>query len=145
MAAYLSAAQLAARVGGSDRYVELTDDDNDGAADPGVETFVLGQVNEILDGFARRGGYTVPLALSDTAEIEPFLLDIANYKIKTRGDRIASADDLKLYNDAMLILNDIALGVFKLPSFTSEEVITLFGLDSPEDGPLFSRETLRFF
>lgn len=146
---YLTTDLLQARVGGSDIYLQLTDDDGDGTADPRVEEFLLSQVDAIADGFARRGGYVVPLASSDLEPVIPYLLEIANYKAKTRGNRTASDDDRENQKAAMEIMKQIAAGDFKLPSFETAAPIAEFGLDSSGDslgtGPLYSRESLRGF
>jgi phage gp36-like protein len=149
--AYLDSDEVTVRVGGDAVYIELTDDDGDGSPDDGVETFLLAQVDAVADAFARRGGYSVPLSDLDAATVQPFLLDIANYKAKTRGNRTASADDIKLYDAAMAVMEEIANGAFKLPSYQTTSPVEKLGFDSPQGsvfdstGPLFSRDTLRGF
>jgi len=140
---YLSEGQLIARVGGQGNYTTLTDDDGDGRTDDGVGAFLLTQVDGIANGYARRGGYTVPLVAGDVTEVTPYLLDIANYKAKTRGDREASEDDRKLYDEAIKFFEAIAKGDIKLPSVESGPQLTNFELDSEEQ--LFSRSTLGDF
>lgn len=138
--AYLTSSELKAAVGGEQEYVLLTDDDGDQIADPGVADFLLAQVDEIVNGFARRGAYTVPLAVADIAAVIPFLLDIANYKARTRGGRQATDDDRHKYDDAMRIMEEIANGTYKLPSFTETERLAGFEINSYAQ--LFSRGTL---
>ncbi len=140
---YLTEGQLIARVGGQGNYTTLTDDDADGVADAGVGNFLLGQVDGIANGYARRGGYVVPLVAGDVAEVTPYLLDIANYKAKTRGDREASEDDRHLYDDAIKFFEAIADGTIKLPSVEDGPQLTNFQLDSEEQ--VFNRTTLGDF
>jgi phage gp36-like protein len=129
---YLTAEVLQARVGGPVRYLQLTDDDRDGTADPAVENLVLAQVDLIVDGYARRGGYTVPLASTDIVTILPFLADIGNYRLVTRGGRQASDDDRTLHDGALAMLEKIATGDFKLPSYQTAAPIAEFGFVSGE-------------
>lgn len=146
---YLTAAMLQARVGGNARYLLLTDDDADSIPDTAVEDYLLSQVDIMVDAFARRAGYTTPLASGDVETILPFLLDIANYKAQTRAGGASSDDDKKLYNDAMSILHQIGTSSFKLPSYQTAAPIADFGFDSEQDadrdGPVFSRSQLRDF
>lgn len=144
MANYLTPALLKSRVGGAALYVELTDDDvpPDGVTDAGVEQWILDTVDDIANGCAARGGYTVPLVAIDSALLIPFLLDIANYKLKARRGTPSKADE-KLYDDAMLLLGAIATGDFILPSSAAGQTgaFTHFGFDS--EGQMFSRTILR--
>lgn len=144
---YLSSALLQARVGGAVRYLELTDDNRDGTADPEVEEYLLTQVDTIVDSFARRAGYSTPLTGADIESVLPFLVDIGNYKAQTRGSGIASEADLKLYNDAMAMMNQLATGAYELPGYQSVAPIAQFGFDSEQDangvGSFFNRYTLR--
>lgn len=144
--AYLTNTLLKARVGGQNVYIELTDDNADGTADNSVETMVLDQVDQQVNGYFRRGGYTIPLAVTDAAQIMYLLLDIANYKLKTRGNREATEDDRKLYGDALKTLEMYATGELSLPSVdTAAPTIASMVIDSPEDGPFFNRITLCSF
>lgn len=140
---YLTEALLTSRVGGDEAYASLLDDDGDGFADPGVATLLLTQVDQLVDAYARRGGYTTPLVLTDIAPIIAALLDIANYKAKARGNRKASDDDKHLYDEAIKLLQAIADGSYTLPSFTSTAEVTAFAISS--EPQIFSRTLLRNF
>lgn len=143
---YLTTALLQAKLGGEARYLELTDDDGDGTPDPIVEQLLLSEVDTVVDAYARRGGYAVPLGPTDIAPILPLLLSIATFSAKTRGDRIASDDDRKAYQDAMTQLHEIAIGTFKLPSFGATQPIGSLRFSSsgdPRGGPLFDRDRLK--
>lgn len=113
--AYIDTDELAARVGGTALYVELTDDDLDGETDPDVEDLIVGQAEALADGYASRGGYDTPLPTKDAARLSTFLLDICNYKLKVRRGKSSDADE-RLYNDAMKVLEGVADGSFVLPS-----------------------------
>lgn len=112
---YITPAELQARVGGAALYLELTDDDGDSTVDPAVESWVIDSVSDLVDGSAARAGYAVELADADAAYLNGFMLDIANYKLKTRRGK-ASEDDRKTYEDAMAVLEKLANGDFTLPS-----------------------------
>lgn len=140
---YLDSDELAARVGGSVLYIELTDDDLDGETDEAVEDQILGEADALADGFAARGGYTTPLGTKDAALLTPFLLDICNYKLKARRGKSSEADE-KLYNDAMRVLDRIANGTFVLPSGVGASgTMEDFGIDSQDR--MFSRALLEDF
>jgi phage gp36-like protein len=149
--AYLTQEALTARVGGAAEFLRLTDDDRNNSPDDDVLDFLLGQVDTIVDGYARRGGYTPPLEDTDVETLEPWLLDIANFKARTRGNGRASDEDQKLYDDAMKVMEGIADGSFKLPSFEEASPTGIFGFDSsqsfitPGEAQIFSRSRLRKF
>lgn len=125
---YLTRALLTARVGGSDLYRQLTDDDGDGDPDTNVEAILLAQVDSMLDGYAARGGYTIPLVATDSDLLLPALLDIANYKAKSRRGR-ASKEDAENYRIAIALFNDVATGAFVLPSGTAGTTGAFANLD----------------
>ena len=52
--AYLNDDDISARVGGEAEFIQLTDDDGDGVADPNVIERVTTDIDSIVDGFARR-------------------------------------------------------------------------------------------
>src|SRR5262245_22358702 len=97
----------------------------------------MAQVDALLDGFARRGGYTVPLSDEETESIQLPRLDIANFKLRSRGNRVASEDDRLQYEAAMKILEAIGAGEWQFPSGPATSTVEDFGLDSEER--LFSR------
>lgn len=139
---YLTSALLQARVGGAAIYLQLTDDDGDGNPDPGVESALLAQVDAIVNSFASRGGYAIPLEGEDIETFLPYLLDIANYRARTRGTRVASKDDKKLYDDAMKVMERIATGDFRLPSFLAPDpiLVTEFVATDPGSGCEFDAD-----
>src|SRR5262245_61749043 len=140
--AYLTQELVQARVGGDRVYRELTDDDGSLQGDPTVAKLVLEQVDALLNGYILRGGYTAPL--TDPDDIQSVLLpllDVANYKLRTRGNREASEDDRLQYQNAIKIFESIAAGDFVFPSGggvseTEEE----FEIDSYPQ--LFNRDEL---
>ena len=140
--AYLNDDDISARVGGEQEFIHLCDDDGDGAADPNVIERVTTDIDSIVDGFARRGGYTTPLVAADAASINYVMLDIANYTLRTRGNRVCSEDDRLKYENAWEILKAIGDGKWEFPSGPAVEELTAdeFGLDSEEQ--LFTRTTL---
>lgn len=140
--AYLTQALLKARVGGQEIYVQLTDDDRDQKPDPNVETLLLGQVDSFMEGYARRGGYTVPLVATDAALLIPAMLDVSNYKAKSRRGK-ASKEDLENYKDAIALFNDLASGAFVLPSSSSGSTGGFANLDFDGNEQMFNRQTLR--
>jgi hypothetical protein len=143
---YLTRALLQARVGGEARYLVLTDDDHDNVPDTNVEESVLIQVDLLVDGLARRGGYATPLGIGDVDTILPYLLDVASYRLQARAGGVASEGDQKLYDDAMIVLNNLGTGVFQLPSYQTVAPIANFGFDSGNSiGPVLTRQTLRGF
>lgn len=144
MAHYLEVGPLKARVGGAALYSDLTDDDADKTTDPAVEEWVLDLVDDLVNGYAARGGYTVPLVPTDSAPLNSFLLDIANFKLKARRGVPSKADE-KLYDDAMAILEAVATGDFVLPSGTAGNTGALsnFGFDSQPQ--IFNRQTLKVY
>lgn len=139
---YLTRELLEARVGGDEIFMQLTDDDGDQEPDANVLVLLLGHVDSLVEGYARRGEYTVPLAASDSALLLPYMLDISNYKAKSRRG-MASKEDWQLYRDALALLGMLADGTFILPSATvgATGSISLFGLDSEDQ--IFSRFLLR--
>lgn len=146
---YLTPLLLSARVGGEEIYLELTDDDGDNIADAGVERLLLSQVDAIVDAYARRSGYITPLTATDIAPLVPFLLDIANYKAKTRGNRSATEDARNEYMAATKILEEVASGAFRLPSYVPPDAIILVDFDTRQDPqtgcPYWSGEPLEGF
>jgi phage gp36-like protein len=104
--ANITAAELQARVSGEENFRKLTDDNFDGVEDS-IDAFIARLDGEV-NGYLRKGGYAVPLA--DATPIKAAELDIANYRLKTRGTRQASEGDLQLYLDALKFLQAIAAG-----------------------------------
>lgn len=142
MPTYLTVAQLKARVGGEQIYVKLTSDDGGRTPDPTVATLLLDQVEAFTEGYARRGGYTIPLVATDFPLLVPSMLDIANYRAKTRRGT-ASKDDKQLYDEAIKLLERVADGDFVLPSGTGTTTSAVFSMTS--DQQLFNRSRLRDF
>lgn len=140
--AYLTEPLLIARVGGDELYVQLTDDDRDGVPDVNVKTLLLGQVDSLMEGFAARGGYTVPLVSTDAALLMPAMLDVANYKAKTRRG-MASKDDIESYKNALALFGMLADGSFVLPSSAGGETGAFANLDFDGYPQLLNRCTLR--
>lgn len=139
---YTSVDEIKARVGGATMYLQLTDDDNNGTTDSGVESWLQDAVDDLADGYALRGGYSVPLAAADSAFLNGFLLDIANFKLKSRRNK-ASEDDRQLYKDALAMLEKVATGAITLPSGGSGETGGFANLDFDSEGKAFSRSLLR--
>lgn len=138
---YLTQAELETRVGGVDALRELTDDDEDGAPDSAVIALVLTALDSEFDFFFRAGGYTVPLTDAVAiAGLKYAMLNVANYRLKTRGDRQASETDRQLYEDAMGFFRDIARRVFLLDVLTVPVSAVSYSLESDE--LRFTQETL---
>lgn len=106
--AYFDAMDLQARVGGEERFKELTDDDKDGIPDPDVIAQIVSSVEREADAYFLSGQYDTPLTLAQLAPVRNALLDIANYRAKVRGDREASQGDRQLYEDAIGLLMAVA-------------------------------------
>ncbi len=141
--AYLTAEEVQARVGGEPRWVQLTDDDANNVPDEPVVEQLLANVDAEADGYFRAGGYATPVTALEARAVKNQLLDIANYRAKTRGDREASPDDRQLYMDALAVLRNVALGIVLLDV---RSFITASGdylIDS--DAPMFSRRLLRWW
>jgi phage gp36-like protein len=141
---YITTEELQARVGGATLYIELTDDTvpPDGVTDSDVEDWILDVVKDLANGYARRGGYTVPLSNADSSLLNSFLLDIANYKLKARRGT-PSDTDRRLYEDAMKILEAVATGGFTLPSSSSGSTGAFANLDFDGYPQQLNRSTLR--
>jgi len=108
---YLTRAALEARVGGTAVYLQLTDDDHNAVIDTDVEALLLAGVDRLGDAYLIRGGYTTPLTNAVAISlIVPRLLDIANYKAKSRGGRLASAEDVRAYELALTWFEAVASG-----------------------------------
>lgn len=135
--AYLTEAAVIQRVGGQTSYNELTD--SSGTVDPELKKYFLDDVDATLDGYARVGGYTTPLVASDAASVMGFLLDISNFKLRTRGNREASDMDLQLYKDAMVVMGLIAQGKWEF-STPPAALVGEANLDS--EAQIFNRSTL---
>lgn len=129
---YLTRALLQQRVGGPDRYLQLMDASDVAMIGTSLESLVLSQVDSLVDGYAKRGGYTTPLADSDATSVLLFLLDISNFKLKSRGDREASEDDRLQYENAMKVMELIGKGEWVFPSGSNSDVTSAFGIDSEE-------------
>ena len=140
--AYLTEPLATARVGGSDLWRELTDDDGDGTPDANVKVLLLGQVDSLLDGYAARAGYTIPLAATDVALLMPALLDVSNYKAKTRRGR-ASKEDLENYKNALALFKMLADGDFVLPSASAGDTGAFANLNFDGYEQQYNRDTLR--
>jgi phage gp36-like protein len=136
--AYLTEAQVTARVGGKAEMDQLTDDDGDQTPDAAVLVQVMGQLDSLLDGYARRGGYDTPLDVASADSILTPLLDIANFKLRTRGNRVASDDDRLQYENAMKILGMVGDGTWIFP--TPPTSLGSAAIDS--DDALFTRDLL---
>jgi phage gp36-like protein len=137
---YVSADELSVRVGGSARWIELTDDNKDGIPDADIIEDVLSQLDSEVNGYASTAGYGTPLLAIQTNNIKSTMLDIANYRLKTRGDKQPSDDDRLLFTQAIKVMefvstHEIALGV------VPEE--STFELESARQ--IFSRNSLRGF
>jgi phage gp36-like protein len=142
--AYLTVDQLKGRVGGDERFLKLTDDDEDGQPDTRVTTALLAGVDKEADAYFRAGGYTIPLGAALLEGVSNALLDIANYRAKTRGDRQASEDDRLAYQDALARLRLVADRKILLAGSDDTQDVQALGeyvLDSDEQ--FFSRDNLR--
>jgi phage gp36-like protein len=139
---YLTQAELQDRVGGVDPLRELTDDDEDGAPDASVIALALTGLDAEFNAFFRAGGYTVPLTDADAITgLKYHMLNIANYRLKTRGDRQASESDRQLYEDA--------LAHFRLVATRKVLLLVVAGgtvnLALESDEPRYTAETLARF
>jgi phage gp36-like protein len=142
---YLTVAKVKARVGGEENYFQLTDDDGDGTPDPAVESWALNLADSIANGYAARAGYTIPLASTDSSLLEPFLLDVVNFKLKSRGNRVAGDLDEELYKDAMATFRELASGDFTLPSSSAGETGGFANLDFDGNEQVLTRSRLGNF
>lgn len=142
--AYLTRAMLEPRVGGAVMYVELTDDDHDDVPDPLVEAFLLTDTDSTVNSYLTRGGYTTPMTdAAGIALLRPYLLDIANYKAKTRGGRLASERDVRAYEEALAWLETVASGDVILPGWTGVAVGSVGGVGT-SDEPIMTNDNLKY-
>ena len=140
--AYLTSGELQDRVGGVDPLRELTDDDEDGAPDESVIALVLTGLDAEFNAFFRAGGYTVPLTDADAITgLKYHMLNIANYRLKTRGDRQASEQDRTDYEDSIAHFRLVATR--KILLLVSAGGAFQLALESDE--PIFTRESLAGF
>lgn len=140
MPPYVTQGELEARVGGEGPFLQLTDDDADDTPDAEVIALFLTEFDAELNSYFRAGGYTVPLSEAAFSGVKRFALDIANYRLKTRGDREASEGDRQLYEDAVAFLKLIATRKVLL------EVVSASARAYPvleSEDVLFDRTTLR--
>lgn len=138
---YLTQTELEARVGGVEALAKLTDDDEDGAPDTTVIAVFLTELDNEFDSYFRAGGYTVPLTSAQASGMKRFMLDIANYRLRTRGVRKATTDDRMLYEDAMGVITSVAKRTILLDVVAGGNV--QLALESDE--PIFDRESLAYF
>lgn len=110
MPAYLTEAELKSRVGGHEAFLELTDDNGDDVADVEVMDVLQAQLDAELDGYFRAGGYTTPLDTDGFGPAKRAALDLANYRLLTRGVRTPSETDRLLFEDARRFFEGIAGG-----------------------------------
>lgn len=137
---YLTTDELQSRVGGIDALRQLTDDDQDEAPDAGLISLVPAGAESEANFWFRAGGYTVPLTDSTSiAGVKWAVLDIANYRLKSRGDREPSEADIAAYDKARDFLRQIAIREILL------EVVSAAASAYPffeSDDPIFDRASL---
>jgi phage gp36-like protein len=137
--AYLAVSDVVSRVGGMDRWVELTDDDDDSQPDDAIVSQLTTQIDDLANGYFAAGGYAVPVA--DVTPVYSALLDIVNFKAHSRGNRQPSDADLVLYNSAIALLEGVAAGKVALPTSSGAASADSYGIDSGDDR-VFSRDEL---
>ncbi len=115
--AYMTNNDIETRLG-SAAYVQLTDDDGDGAADAAVvDEARLGAEGELDSYFARRFEVPIDLALHpDLAGVaKSFALDLAEYRLRSRRPPIPR-DVIERHGKALAWLGRVACGDIDLPS-----------------------------
>ncbi len=117
--AYLSNSDIQSLLGNA-AYIELTDDEDTGAADEGIVTTArLGAEGEANSYFARR--YRVPIDTSSEPEtaaaIKSFVLDLAIYRLHSRRPPIPD-DIVRRRTEAIAWLERVSDGTIRLPSTT---------------------------
>lgn len=120
MGDYITTAELEARFEDDAMVAHLTDTPGESA-----DSVVLTEVVESAEGTMNAylgTRYVVPVDVSSDADLENALkavaLDIAQYRLLTRGDHVSDAKR-QLYKDGLQWLRDVAKGVIELPAATS--------------------------
>jgi phage gp36-like protein len=101
--AYASSADFILAFGTAE-YMQLTDRDVNAASDPGVCDAALAAGSSVIDGYAKAGGYAVPLSPVDPV-VKQINLDLARFELS--GNQ-ASERVILGYQDANKRLADIA-------------------------------------
>jgi phage gp36-like protein len=141
---YLTSDELRDRVGGVENLRKLTDDDEDGAPDATVLTLFLSGLDDEINFYLFAGGYDPGLlTASAISGMKRPMLDIANYRLRTRASRLPSEGDLALYEKAVEFFKAIGKRDGMLISVVSTGASAVPVLES--DPVLFSRESLRGF
>ncbi len=120
---YLSEVEIESRVGGPERFTELTDDNGDSEPDTEVLEMVQAELDAELDSYFRAGGHTTPLDGAIFRPAKRGALDIANWRLVTRGGRNPSETDRQLYEDAIRYFEGIASGRILLIAATVAQPI----------------------
>jgi hypothetical protein len=82
---------------------------------------VVSEAEAELGARLRAGDVPEPLTTTLQPIVRPYLLDVINFRLKTRGNRTATKDDEKLYDDAQQFWTLVADRKVKI---TSEGVVS---------------------
>ena len=126
---YITNADIELRVGHS-AYVQLADDDGDGAADTAVVDAVRDAAEGEIDGFLA-GRYQTPIDLSAHPELTGLMaslaLDVAEYRLRLRRPPVAP-DIGRRYEQTVEWLRRLATGVIQLPTLATASGPTAGGV-----------------
>lgn len=92
--------------------IQLTDDDQDGAADAGVIEQALADAQAEIDGYLATR-YRLPLAATPTL-LRRLAVDLALYRLYARRD-LSTEARAKQHDDAVALLKRLADGTVTLP------------------------------
>lgn len=149
---YATTTQLIARFEDELAVAHLTDNADEGTPDTSVLTDILEAAETFINGYLGRK-YLIPIEVAGDKDLiramREVTLDIAQYRLLSRGDFVSEAK-LRMYNEAVAWLKDIATGKAVLPapgvhaSTTSRSPVMRWGVageaGGTESNRVFTRE-----
>jgi phage gp36-like protein len=107
----------------SEKVKQLTDDPGLGQIDQALVAAVITAADELINGFLRAGGYTLPLASTPPILLD-VSVDIVVFKLYERKFRTNMPESIvKKYDSMIKLMKDIQKRVFLIGADTAVEAV----------------------